>query len=157
MVDATVVAVNRGGAMCTVMGLRAFMPGSHYLPGKNPPEEVVDTTLKVRTATTCTTTATCTPPSTWHMPPSTWHTTPIHAPVHVSQVKFLDVDKEQNRLVISHRKAMVDATIKDLTVTRRPHPRSGFLLFCFVSAIIICLLMLFFAGEVVVGDVGGVG
>ena len=45
-------------------------------------------------------------------PPSTWHT----APIHVAQVKFLDVDKEQNRLVISHRKAMVDATIKDLTV-----------------------------------------
>ena len=51
--------------------------------------------------------------------PSTWHT----APIHVSQVKFLDVDKEQNRLVISHRKAMVDATIKDLTVTPRvTHP-----------------------------------
>ena len=78
VVDATVVAVNRGGAMCTVMGkprssrdqaeiitfsshptrseshpiagLRAFMPGSHYLPGKNPPEELVDSTLKVSTA-----------------------------------------------------------------------------------------------------------
>ena len=41
--------------MCTVMGLRAFMPGSHYLPGKNPPEEIVDQTLKVHTAIATTT------------------------------------------------------------------------------------------------------
>ena len=80
VVDATVVAVNRGGAMCTVMGLRAFMPGSHYLPGKNPPEEIVDQTLKVHTAiatTTNTRTTTMTTPCRPHPRgtprPSTWH------------------------------------------------------------------------------------
>merc|ERR1719181_1121206 len=31
-------------------------------------------------------------------------------------VKFLDVDKEQNRLVVSHRKAIVDSQINDLSV-----------------------------------------
>jgi len=76
-VEATVAAVNRGGAMMTVHGLRAFLPGSHYLPGQNPPEELVGSTLSV---------------------------------------KFLDVDKENNRLVVSHRKAMVDQTIKNLAV-----------------------------------------
>ena len=32
------------------------------------------------------------------------------------QVKFLDVDKETTRLVVSHRKAVVDAQIHDLSV-----------------------------------------
>merc|ERR1719454_1693406 len=32
------------------------------------------------------------------------------------QVKFLDVDKESNRLVVSHRKAVVDTQIHDLSV-----------------------------------------
>jgi ribosomal protein S1 len=76
-VEATVAAVNRGGAMLTVQGLRAFLPGSHYLPGQNPPENLVGATLNV---------------------------------------KFLDVDKENNRLVVSHRKAMVDQKIKNLAV-----------------------------------------
>jgi len=76
-VEATVAAVNRGGAMLTVNGLRAFLPGSHYLPGQNPPENLVGATLNV---------------------------------------KFLDVDKENNRLVVSHRKAMVDQKIKNLAV-----------------------------------------
>mmetsp|Transcript_47480 Transcript_47480/g.148501 ORF Transcript_47480/g.148501 Transcript_47480/m.148501 type:complete len:424 (-) Transcript_47480:106-1377(-) len=76
-VEGTVVAVNRGGAIVTVEGLRAFLPGSHYLPGQNPPEELVGQPLKV---------------------------------------KFLDVDRENNRLVVSHRKAMVDQTINNLNV-----------------------------------------
>jgi len=76
-VEGTVAAVNRGGAIVTVEGLRAFLPGSHYLPGQNPPEELVGQPLKV---------------------------------------KFLDVDRENNRLVVSHRKAMVDQTINNLNV-----------------------------------------
>jgi len=32
------------------------------------------------------------------------------------KIKFLDVDKEGNRLVVSHRKAVVDAQINDLKV-----------------------------------------
>merc|ERR1719502_301084 len=77
VVEAEVMAVNKGGAMLTVEGLRAFMPGSHYLPGQTPTEELVGKVLKV---------------------------------------KFLDVDKENNRLVASHKKAVVDSTIVDLSI-----------------------------------------
>jgi small subunit ribosomal protein S1 len=76
-VDAEVMAVNKGGAMLQVEGLRAFMPGSHYLPGQTPTEGLVGQTLKV---------------------------------------KFLDVDKEGNRLVASHKKAIADSSMVDLTV-----------------------------------------
>ena len=31
----------------TIEGLRAFLPGSHYLPGKLPSEDMVGTTFKV--------------------------------------------------------------------------------------------------------------
>merc|ERR1719201_2188366 len=76
-VDAEVMAVNKGGAMLQVEGLRAFMPVSHFLPGQTPAEALVGETLKI---------------------------------------KFLDVDKEGNRLVASHKKAIVDSTIVDLSV-----------------------------------------
>lgn len=76
-VSGIVAAVNRGGAIIQVEGLRAFLPGSHYLPGQNPPDDLIGQPLKV---------------------------------------KFLDVDRENNRLVVSHRKAMVDQTINDLAV-----------------------------------------
>jgi small subunit ribosomal protein S1 len=76
-VHGIVAAVNRGGAIIQVEGLRAFLPGSHYLPGQNPPEDLIGQPLKV---------------------------------------KFLDVDRENNRLVVSHRKAMVDMTINLLAV-----------------------------------------
>merc|ERR1719247_2855307 len=77
VVEAKVVAVNRGGAMMEVEGLRAFLPGSHFLAGQNPSEEFVGKMLKV---------------------------------------KFLDVEQESNRLVVSHRKAIVDTQINELTV-----------------------------------------
>lgn len=76
-VTAKVVAVNRGGAMMNVEGLRAFLPGSHFMAGQNPTEELVGMELKV---------------------------------------KFLDVDRETNRLVVSHRKAIVDMQIKNMSV-----------------------------------------
>merc|ERR1719329_2073060 len=63
--------------MLQVEGLRAFMPGSHYLPGQTPTEALVGQKLKI---------------------------------------KFLDVDKEGNRLVASHKKAIVDSTIVDLSI-----------------------------------------
>jgi len=66
-VEAIVSAVNRGGAMVTLEGLRAFLPGSHYLPGKTPDESMVGQPLKV---------------------------------------KFLDADRELNKMVVSHRKAI---------------------------------------------------
>jgi len=77
VIEGEVVAVNRGGAMMQVEGLRAFLPGSHFLAGQNPTEDFVGRKL---------------------------------------QVKFLDVDKELNRLVVSHRKAIVDSQINDLSV-----------------------------------------
>lgn len=76
-VTAEVIAVNKGGAMMTVEGLRAFLPGSHFMAGQNPTEDFVGTELKV---------------------------------------KFLDVDKETNRLVVSHRKAIVDMQIQNMFV-----------------------------------------
>lgn len=76
-VEAEVAAVNKGGAMIMVEGLRGFLPGSHYLPGQNPPETLVGQKLTV---------------------------------------KFLDVDKETSRIVVSHRKALVDMTINKLHV-----------------------------------------
>jgi len=76
-VEGEVAAVNRGGAMMLVEGLRAFLPGSHFLAGQTPTEEFVGQKL---------------------------------------DVKFLDVDKETSRLVVSHRKAVVDSQIHDLSV-----------------------------------------
>merc|ERR1719387_2594267 len=63
--------------MCTVEGLRAFLPGSHFLPGTTPTEEFIGQKMKL---------------------------------------KFLDVDKDSTRLVVSHRKAIVDSQINDLSV-----------------------------------------
>ena len=76
-VEAEISAINRGGAMMTVHGLRAFLPGSHFLAGQNPTDDLIGTSL---------------------------------------QVKFLDVDREANRLVVSHRKAVVDSQINNLSV-----------------------------------------
>jgi len=76
-VEGEVAAVNRGGAMMLVEGLRAFLPGSHFLAGQTPTEEFIGQRM---------------------------------------QLKFLDVDREQSRLVVSHRKAVVDSQIKDLCV-----------------------------------------
>jgi len=77
IVEGEVAAVNRGGAMMVVEGLRAFLPGSHFMAGQMPTEEFIGKKLKL---------------------------------------KFLDVDRESNRLVVSHRKAVVDTQIKDLNV-----------------------------------------
>lgn len=75
VIEATVVAVNRGGAICLVEGLRAFLPGSH-LTGQLPDENLVGQTLKL---------------------------------------KFLEVNTETNKLVVSNRKAVVEAQMADLS------------------------------------------
>ena len=46
--QAEVTAVNRGGAMCVVEGLRAFLPVSHFLPGQTPTEEIVGKKMAVK-------------------------------------------------------------------------------------------------------------
>lgn len=73
--DAEVVAVNRGGAICLVEGLRAFLPGSH-LTGQLPTEELIGQTLPL---------------------------------------KFLEVNQEMNKLVVSNRRAVVEQQMSELS------------------------------------------
>jgi small subunit ribosomal protein S1 len=73
--EATCVAVNRGGAICLVAGLRAFLPGSH-LTGQLPTEELIGQTLPL---------------------------------------KFLEVNQEDNKLVVSNRRAVVEQQMSDLS------------------------------------------
>lgn len=73
--EAKVVAVNRGGAICLVEGLRAFLPGSH-LTGQLPTEELIGQTLPL---------------------------------------KFLEVNQEDNKLVVSNRRAVVEQQMSDLS------------------------------------------
>lgn len=75
VMEAEVVAVNRGGAICLVEGLRAFLPGSH-LAGQLPTEDIIGQTL---------------------------------------QLKFLEVNQENNKLVVSNRKAVVEQQMADLS------------------------------------------
>ncbi|CAM9580623.1 unnamed protein product, partial [Chrysoparadoxa australica] len=73
--EAEVVAVNRGGAIVLVQGLRAFLPGSH-LCGGIPDESLVGTTLSF---------------------------------------KFLEVNPENNKLVVSNRRAVLEKEMKQLS------------------------------------------
>ena len=75
VMEAEVVNVNRGGAICLVEGLRAFLPGSH-LAGQLPTEDLIGQTL---------------------------------------QLKFLEVNQENNKLVVSNRKAVVEQQMADLS------------------------------------------
>lgn len=74
-VEAPVVAVNRGGAICLIKGLRAFLPGSH-LAGLLPDENLIGQSLLV---------------------------------------KFLEVNTEKSKLVVSNRKAVVEQQMADLS------------------------------------------
>lgn len=73
--NAEVVAVNRGGAICLVEGLRAFLPGSH-LTGQLPTEDLIGQTLPL---------------------------------------KFLEVNQEMNKLVVSNRRAVVEQQMSELS------------------------------------------
>ena len=73
--EAEVIAVNRGGAICSLEGLRAFLPGSH-LTGMMPTEEIIGSTIPL---------------------------------------KFLEVDQENNKLVVSNRRAVVEQQMSDLS------------------------------------------
>ena len=75
VVNAAVIQVNRGGAICLVEGLRAFLPGSH-LAGRLPDENLLGEVLPL---------------------------------------KFLEVNTETNKLVVSNRKAVVEAQMADLS------------------------------------------
>jgi len=75
VIEAEVVAVNRGGAICLVEGLRAFLPGSH-LTGQLPTEDLIGQTLKL---------------------------------------KFLEVNTDVNKIVVSNRRAVVEQQMKDLS------------------------------------------
>lgn len=73
--EATVIAVNRGGAICLVEGLRAFLPGSH-LTGQLPTEDIIGQVLPL---------------------------------------KFLEVNQDDNKLVVSNRRAVVEQQMSDLS------------------------------------------
>lgn len=73
--EAEVIAVNRGGAICLVEGLRAFLPGSH-LTGQLPTEDLIGQTLPF---------------------------------------KFLEVNQEANKLVVSNRRAVVEQQMSNLS------------------------------------------
>ncbi len=73
--EAEVVAVNRGGAICLVEGLRAFLPGSH-LSGMMATEDMIGSKI---------------------------------------QLKFLEVNQEAQKLVVSNRKALVEQQMADLS------------------------------------------
>ena len=75
VMEAEVIAVNRGGAICLVEGLRAFLPGSH-LAGQLPTEDLIGQKLPL---------------------------------------KFLEVNQENNKLVVSNRKAIVEQQMADLS------------------------------------------
>jgi small subunit ribosomal protein S1 len=75
IIEAEVIAVNRGGAICLVEGLRAFLPGSH-LAGQIASEDLVGQRLPL---------------------------------------KFLEVNNETNKLVVSNRKAIVEQQMADLS------------------------------------------
>jgi len=75
ILEAEVVSVNRGGAICLVEGLRAFLPGSH-LAGKLATEDLIGQKLPL---------------------------------------KFLEVNQENNKLVVSNRKAVVETQMADLS------------------------------------------
>jgi len=75
ILEAEVVSVNRGGAICLVEGLRAFLPGSH-LAGKMATDDLIGTLLPL---------------------------------------KFLEVNQENNKLVVSNRKAVVETQMADLS------------------------------------------
>lgn len=75
VMEAEVISVNRGGAICLVEGLRAFLPGSH-LAGQLPTEDLIGQKL---------------------------------------QLKFLEVNQETNKLVVSNRKAVVEQQMSDLS------------------------------------------
>jgi small subunit ribosomal protein S1 len=66
--EVKVLEVNKGGAICDAMGLKAFLPGSHFQG--IPDESLVGTTIKV---------------------------------------KFLDVNEDDGKIVISQRRAMTES------------------------------------------------
>lgn len=75
VLEAEVIAVNRGGAICLVEGLRAFLPGSH-LSAQMPTEDLIGQTLPL---------------------------------------KFLEVNQEANKLVVSNRRAVVEQQMAELS------------------------------------------
>jgi small subunit ribosomal protein S1 len=75
VLEAPVIGVNRGGAICLVHGLRAFLPGSH-LAGQLPDDDLIGKVLPL---------------------------------------KFLEVNSETNKLVVSNRKAVVEQQMADLS------------------------------------------
>lgn len=81
IVTAEIIAVNRGGAICLIEGLRAFLPGSHFGNGI----QVIPNADNVELIG-------------------------MKLPL-----KFLEVNDVTNKLVVSHRKAIVEQQMADLS------------------------------------------
>jgi small subunit ribosomal protein S1 len=75
VVMAEVIGVNRGGAICLLDGIRAFLPGSH-LSGMLPDDDLIGQKLPL---------------------------------------KFLEIIPESGKIVMSHRKAVVERQMADLS------------------------------------------
>jgi small subunit ribosomal protein S1 len=75
-VRAVVFAINRGGALVRIEGLRGFIPGSH-ISTRHAKEDLMGQELPL---------------------------------------KFLEVDEERNRLVLSHRRALVERQMNKLEI-----------------------------------------
>ncbi|CAM9523631.1 unnamed protein product [Heterosigma akashiwo] len=73
--DATIISVNRGGAVVDIQGLRGFLPGSHLVGGQ-PSEESIGQSLRL---------------------------------------KFLEVNAETGKLVVSNRRAVLEEEMKELS------------------------------------------
>lgn len=71
--DGEVIELNKGGAMLNIFGLKAFLPGSHYLG--NPEDIRVGSSIRV---------------------------------------KFLDVNEEEGKIVVSERRAVVNTQASEL-------------------------------------------
>lgn len=73
--EGPIVAINRGGAIVLVEGLRGFLPGSHMCGGL-PTEDILGTTMSF---------------------------------------KFLEVNAESSKLVVSNRRAVLEQEMKELS------------------------------------------
>ena len=80
-----VLEVNKGGAVCDVFGLKAFLPGSHFTGV--PDESIVGQTIRVSRPTF----------------PALGDIVMITS---LFQVKFLDVVEDEGKVVVSQRRAV---------------------------------------------------
>lgn len=90
--EVTVLEVNKGGAVCSAFGLKAFLPGSHFVGV--PDEGLIGTRLTVSLLS--------------RLLHYSYRCMTL-SDASISQVKFLDVIEEEGKVVISQRRHLSDA------------------------------------------------